>query len=561
MKVKFGLCFKFALWFLALIGLTGLAAMIFLYRNYTELIRNQRIDYAVSVGQIVSAVMDGKDLSEYAAKKNKDSQYEELIRHMQRIQRNAEVYYLYVVATENEEEGVYIFDLKLEGGESVLNHSLGEKNPLKENYPGLSEMFTSQSSEPIYDEVEIGGEGLDSIYIPMRNEDGDPVGFVGIDFMDSELREEAGQRIRRARTLLFVILGIFFLINLLFVRISILRPIYRLRKHAERVAAGEYDSALRVRGHDELSDITAVFNRMTENIAGHMEEMQKLNDAYFRYVPDKILPLLGKNRIEQVGLGDEVSQVLTVFSFQMADFDRTIRKKSNPEMIDAINQILQVTIPVVAEREGMVEIFQNAGFTALYDGGCEPALQSAIEINQKLNQMARSGELDQNRAAIGISYGEVALGIVGQEKRMEAITVSQYRDMACWLQGIAERYQSHILITQTAAGKIPRFLERFHTRMLGFVYNTYTGHRDLVYDVYDGDSDDETDAKNETKASFEKGVELYCAGDFVHARHQFIAVLKRFRRDRAAKEYLSLCDAQISRPNSGEPEICFSIMD
>ncbi len=561
MKIKFGLRFKVSLLFLGLIVIVLVAVRIFLYRNHKNMIMEQKKNYAVSIARIVDGMMDTEKLSEYTRSGETDEEYEEMIEQMKKIQNSAELYYLYIVTIENEEDGIYFFDLKREGGKSVLNHSLGESVKLKKNYPGLSEVIASKSPSPVFDKTEDDAGQLDSVYVPMMNEDNEAVSFVGVDFDSWELAEDTRRYIDRMQIYLLGIMAACFIVLLLIVSIYVLRPIRRLEEQAQKISDGDYGTELPVRGHDEISKISMAFNRMSQSIAGSMERIQRLNAVYYRYVPAGILTLLGKDSIEEVDIGDGTSTMLTVFSFQMADFDRTIRKKTNREMIDAINQILQVCVPVVADQEGMVENFQNAGFTALYDNGCEAAVRSAVEMCQNINELVSRGKLGKNRAAIGISCGTVELGIVGEEERMAAITVSQYRDVACWLQSIAEMYQSHILITETAADRVPGFFERYHTRFLGFLYNTYTGHRDRIYDIYDGDAREELENKDDTKELFESGINLYCVGDFTRARQRFIAVLKRFRKDRAAKEYLYLCEQQMEAPAGTEPEIYFTRME
>ncbi len=557
-KIKFGLRFKFALIFLGLILMVALASVFFLFRSLSGLTRQQRMDYAVSVARIVNGMVDEKTLQEYVQSGEKDEAYGELLDSMKRIQCNSNVYYLYVVAVENEREGVYIFDLKLVDGESVLNHSLGEKNDIKKNYPGISELFSTKDYDPVFDEMEIGGEALDSVYAPIRNEEGKLTAFVGIDFKDRDFTESTLNDIRGSGTFLFLIMSACFFILMLIVQIGILRPVYRLRKQAERVEQGEFGSELTVRGHDELSEISRVFNQMTRSIAENVDGLQRMSDAYYRYVPARILTLLGKKSIEDVALGDETSGIFTIFSFQMADFDRTIRQKENREMIDEINHVLQMCVPLVADRNGMVENFFHAGFTALYDSDCEAALMSAVDICRSLDRRAETGNQEGTVPAIGIACGEVALGIVGQEKRMAAVTVSQYRDTALWLQNIAENFQSRILITREAADRISGFHEKYRARLLGFFLNTYTGVRDQVYDVYEGDPVEELKKKDETREWFEEGVTLYCTGKSIEARRRFIEVLKRFRRDRAAKEYLLLCDRRIAGKGGDESDIYFT---
>lgn len=560
MKVKFGLRLKFTLLFLVLVLFMALAVFFFMKRNHKNLVEEQYRNYAAFIAQIVDGMMDEKELLEYAKSGREDEYYDELVEQMKRIQCRSNVFYLYIVVLKNEKEGIYFFDLKLVDGESVINHRLGEKNDLEKNYPKLLEVLSSKNPNNAFDDININGEELRSTYVPILNEAGDVVAFVGVDFDGNSFAEETKKYIRQSAVSLFGIMAVCFVFLLLIVQFSVLNPVYRLKEHAESISEGRFDHELTVRGHDELSEICSVFNRMSKTIAGNIEEMQRINNAYYRYVPSKILTLLKKNSIEDIELGNEVKAMLAVFSFQLTDFDRTIRNKTTKEMIDAMNQVLHRSVPVVTEQEGMVESFQSAGFTALFDNGCKAAVTSAITICQKLNQMVLSKQLDENHAGIGIAYGEVMLGIVGQEKRLAAVTVSQYRDTACWLQSIAYRYQSHILITQTAANRIPDFFTSYHIRTLGFLYNTYTGYTDRIYDVYDGDSREEIELKNATKEAFEKGVELFCIRNFAKARQKFIEVLKRFRKDKAAKEYLYLCDEYSMKENQKDIEIYFTKM-
>lgn len=561
MKVKFGLQLKFTLLFMGVMLFIVFSVRLFLYGEYAQLLNRQQLDYAISIARIIEDMVTEKELQEYAICRQEDEQYHKLIEQMKKVQKSSRVYYLYVVIVETEEKGIYFVDLKLDGDESVVNHKLGEENLLKTNYPGLSEILETRTASGNFDRVYYGEEKLDSVYVPIINQAGTAAAFVGIDFSETEIEKNMKEQIDNNMKFLLIITLFSFFLLFFIVRFSVLKRIHKLKEHAKRVSEGNFHDQLPVRGHDELSEIFSVFNWMSENIAGHMKEMQIMNDAYYRYVPSKILLLLKKERITDIKLGNEISAMLTVFSLQLTDFDRTIRKKSAKEMINAINQILHISVPVIVEKEGMIEGFQNAGFHALFDNGSEAALLCAITICQKLNHMVRMKQLEKNRAGIGIAYGAVTLGIVGQEKRLAPITVSQYRDTACWLQRIAEQFQAHILITRTAADYIPHFFDTYHTRTLGFLYNTYTGYTDRIYDVYDGDSREEIEFKDMTKALFERGVELYCIRNFAEARHQFIEVLKRFRKDKAAKEYLYLCDKYSRQENQQDIEIYFTKME
>lgn len=561
MKVKFGLRMKVTLLFLGFMLLFAVTIYFLVKENYTTMFQEQQRNYAESIAQVVESMISKEELDKYVQTKEEDEEYQELIAKMKELQKSTDFYYLYIVYLETKERGIYIFDLRYVGEQIIMQHKLGETNNLKKNYPGLSQVLESGEASKEFDQTDDGDMALDSVYVPVYDDSGQASAFVGVDYSDDAMKQRIREILKNIFIILFAIMGGWFLLLLAIIRFSILRPVYHLAERAKQVSEGDFGTEMRVRGHDELSEIMKVFNRMSASIAGNMEEMQSLNEAYYRYVPSRILTLLGKESIRDICLGDEANAKLAVMSIQMADFERNIRKKSTGEMLHAINQILDVSASVVSEHAGMIESIENAGFTALFEGDCEMAVSGAVTICQKLNQMEQAGRIDKNRIGIGIAYGYVTLGIVGQEQRMAAIAVSQFRDVACFLQEIAERYQSHILLTQEAADNIREFSAIYHSRCLGFLYNTYTGYASRIYDVYDGDSREEIVWKDATKEVFEQGVEYYCLGEYVKARQSFIAVLKNFRKDKAAKEYLYLCDQKCMQKDLGENDIYFIRME
>ena len=57
-----------------------------------------------------------------------------------------------------------------------------------------------------------------------------------------------------------------------------------------------------------------------------------------------------------------------------------------------------------------------------------------------------------------------------------------------------------------------------------------------------------SDLKELTKPLFEHGVELFLSKKFYEARLVFVEVLKQYRKDKAAKEYLYRCDKYYKDP-------------
>ncbi|MCD8038034.1 MAG: HAMP domain-containing protein [Lachnospiraceae bacterium] len=567
MKVRFGLRSKFLVIFL-LLALVLSSAIAYVTRiSYESTIIEKYYDHAISIVKLAASVMDGDRIQNYARTLEMTEEYQADLDRLNNIKQETEVYYLYVMYPLSEEEGIYIFDASLTQEQIALvgegEATLGDLVNFGDNFPSAMEVLKSgEPSNQLDITTTMQGENnqtLASAYAPIFNSDNQVVAFAGVDVNMTDVDTYVQDASYQVITTIVCITVLGFLVLLLIVQISILRPMKKLTKAAENLADGKYGTPIAVRGRDEISEITRVFNRMSVNIKGHMDEMNELNEAYHKYVPSRFFEFLQKESVISEKLGSQKQKELTVLNFDLIDFEYRFRRMSSREMFAFINQILQQAIPQVTETDGMVETFQGTGFTALYSNSCEEALSAAVSICQKLNEGNRNQKFGadvQVEFGIGIAYGSVMLGIVGHESRMSAISISRQTEIAAFLRKLASRYCSHILITGTAAARIADFFSLYHVRVIGYIRNTFTGHMEKIYDVYDGDEEEYKRLKDLTKDIFEEGVSLYCARKFYEARIAFVKVLKQFRKDAAAREYLFLCNQYYQEENPQEIDIC-----
>lgn len=245
-----------------------------------------------------------------------------------------------------------------------------------------------------------------------------------------------------------------------------------------------------------------------------------------------------------------------VMDMNTEHFTEQIHAMQAKEIFDFINSILVKTVPYVYDKNGIIDKFYKAGFTAFFDKSCEEALEAAVSISQIIYQEAEQSEQFRH-FSVGMCYGSVLAGIAGTDKRMSLITVSEYTELSSFLQSIAGKYDSRILITGTLRNKVEAFEQKFHARKLGYVYITSKKSLEEIYDVFDGDPIVVRNNKRKTKIVFEKGVAFYTQGEYEKARQYFIEVFKTNRYDGAAKEYLMRCEKNIAeeRKNTGMPQI------
>lgn len=314
-----------------------------------------------------------------------------------------------------------------------------------------------------------------------------------------------------------------------------LRPLKKLKECAGKLAEGEMGVTVAVHGHDEVADISAAFNKMSLGISQYVQDIREMSDGYYKFIPAKILELLGKESIQQVKLGDEITENMTILSLHTIDYQRL--STSADKVYTEINQILSMLVEPIDTHHGVVEHFEDSGLSAFFTENSKEALDAAVEIHKSLDEVIP----DKGRT-IAVSYGFLMLGVIGHEKRMEVTAISAHSELAKALGLVGDKYGARILITHRVYQQIPDFEEQYHARYIGNVCLGAADMLERIYDVYDGDTEEEFYYKELTKPLFEKGVELFVAKKFYEARLIFVEVLKRHRKDKAAKEYLYRCD-------------------
>ena len=251
---------------------------------------------------------------------------------------------------------------------------------------------------------------------------------------------------------------------------------------------------------------------------------------------------------------------MEVSSMQINQFDRLTHSMDSKQLFEFINQVYTLMIPCVLDKDGVVERYTHEGFAAIYDRVGGAALDSAISACQRLNEWKayRPNVFPADmEIAFGIGQGNVMLGVVGHDKRLAAIAIAEQIDIANHLKSVGERYRSRILVTESAAARIESFKTRYHVRLLGILCVGTDRRAEKLYDVYDGDEQQDRALKDATKDCFEEGVALFLEKRFPEARRCFIEVLKQYNGDYAARRYLYLCNQYYDMSQDGSDAVIY----
>lgn len=267
-----------------------------------------------------------------------------------------------------------------------------------------------------------------------------------------------------------------------------------------------------------------------------------------QFLPLELLEMLGTDcefsgAKEMTAHPKELEAV--IYNGNIAGFHDMVRSMDTAEVYRFINRALSCSIPEVYEHGGVVEEIRDAGITALFTGSCEESLRAAVAICEEM--FLREEECFRN-FTIGLCFGLVQAGVVGCWQRMAVHTLSAYTGLGSFLQQIGMKYYARILAVGNYVDRIEGFEKKYNCRRLGYIFLGSAGQMEILYDVFDGDDADTRNRKRKTKMLFEKGVKLFLGRQYDDARVYFIEVLKADSCDRAAGEYVFLCDKYRALP-------------
>ncbi len=384
----------------------------------------------------------------------------------------------------------------------------------------------------------IDGEWLVAL-APIRDTQGTIVGILEI----GTGKETYSQFISEQNRKLFTInLGSVLIILIILTGFitHLLSPLKTLTDSVHKVAQGHWGTVIEVGSNDEIGVLTRLFNQMSVSIAEYIDNMQKLNEKYFKFVPQKFFDLLGKESILEVELGDQVLQNMAIVYMNLRDFFKTSQEMAPKESLDYINKAYSVFGNSISEGDGTIGAFRDSGQIGLFES-IDQALICAINATEQIRKANDASGLNMV-SGICVHEGPILIGVVGEENRMSTSVMSDRVNHAVSLESFANSCGIQVILSESAYSQLSE-PDSFELRFLGHVLLKGAPEPIGVYDIFESEIRDIRQLKQVSKENFEKGVHYFEENDIDQARKAFIRVLRTNRYDQAAHMYLMKCEA------------------
>lgn len=258
------------------------------------------------------------------------------------------------------------------------------------------------------------------------------------DVIDARLLEARSRILVTAAGLLLVgIVGSSFLAR----RVS--RPIVRLAEGTKAIGNGDYGHRIepwRVAGPDELSDLVESFNGMAEAL----RQKELIKGAFSRYVGHQIVEEVLKepDRTRLAGRRQEVS----VLFADICGFTALSERLDPERVLGILNEFFGLLTEITHRFRGTVDKFMGDSVMAVFGSPgsmADHALRAVMaavcmqKMVERLNDRRTARGEDPIIFRIGVNTGEVIVGNLGSDERMEFAVIGDPVNVAYRLQGIA----------------------------------------------------------------------------------------------------------------------------
>jgi len=307
-----------------------------------------------------------------------------------------------------------------------------------------------------------------------------------------------------------------------------LRPLRELGRCIDAIGAGNWSVKARIDSHDELAQIGASFNQMTEKLSQYISSMVLLNNEYIKFVPRELFQLMGKAKVTDLSLGEGSVREIGLLYVSFRPGGGTLDSQGYFALMNGIfDQVFQL----VDRNHGVVQRFDGSTITALFPGQVRDALSAAITLKELMARRSGAMELEML-----ISLDQTLVGVAGNGRRQAVAALSPVLLDLYALTGLMEELGARYVLTKQAMEGLSGDV-RFSFRAIG----SGLSGREGLYEFLDGMEPYEKKLHLVTREEFERGVRDFQAGRYPEARKHFAAVLQINERDRVAKYYLLKC--------------------
>jgi adenylate cyclase len=219
-------------------------------------------------------------------------------------------------------------------------------------------------------------------------------------------------------------------------------PVLGIEDVAARVGKGDFTAQAEVRSLDEIGSLAHRINQMVNELREKFH-LQK-------FVSQQTVDAVKKSTIEGIKLGGERKSA-TVFFSDIRGFTAYSERVEPERVVSMLNRCLSTQAGIVKEFGGDIDKYVGDELVAVFEGTdmVKRAVRAAIKIQKELLTRVHIDDKATIKIGIGINTGEMIMGAMGSEERMDYTVIGDSVNLGARLCSAA--HPGQILLSHMSA--------------------------------------------------------------------------------------------------------------
>jgi adenylate cyclase len=301
---------------------------------------------------------------------------------------------------------------------------------------------------------------------------------------------------------------------------------------------------------DELSVLNDTFDVMAEKLSQDTKTLINLTSIFKKFVPYQFLTRVKTGTIDDVALGKGESDFITILFSDIRSFTTYSENMDPEELFQFLNEYLKIMNRQIHKNHGFIDKFIGDAIMALFDEPgksndkeAQSAVDAAIGMQnalKKFNHERNKEGLQPINAGIGIHSGQVMIGTIGSETRMDFTVLGDNVNLASRIESLTKQYGAGILISDSTL-RLLHNLDQIKHREIDWVKVKGKSEPVELYEIYNTDPPEIQDLKRKAGSSILRGLTQRRRMAWDRAIAAFEKALTIYPGDHAAKYHIKQC--------------------
>jgi len=256
-------------------------------------------------------------------------------------------------------------------------------------------------------------------------------------------------------------------------------PLARIVKTMNNIInSADLSSRVEVEYQDETGNLAFTFNRMIGELdkaygqikryafeavlAGKKEE--RVRQIFQKYVPKDVIERFFASP-EKMLVGD--NRNLSILFSDIRSFTTISEGMAPDDLVNSLNRYFSGQVDIIYNRKGIVDKYIGDAIMAFWgapekhDDDCLQSVLAGLDMIEALavfNANQKKLDKPEFRIGVGINFGEVTVGNIGSERKMDYTVIGDSVNLASRMEGLTKTYHSDLLITENVYVEIQKKL-------------------------------------------------------------------------------------------------------